>query len=274
MRSRRSFQRAFSALRTALIRCGLSTLLLRFGRLGLEETRRHLSFRHLPAGGAGLEIGALHCPLPLPSGSQAYYVDRCVPDVLRTLRADVGAAIVLPHLVTDGFSLECIADKSLDFVIANHVLEHSIDALGTLENWLRVLRPGGMLFVAVPIGARCFDRGRTVTSAAHFLEDHWLCSVGDAKAMRVRNRAHIEEYLAIAAPVLARQRGERWDGLYGERLEHEIERLLGCDSSQVHHHVFAADSFAVLLGLLGDRVCVECVVRSSVEIVGVVRKLF
>jgi len=272
MRSRRSFQRAFSALRAVLIRCGLSTLLLRFGRLGLEETRRHLSLRHLPVGGTGLEMGALHCPLPLPPGSKAYYVDRCVPDVLRTLRADVGAAIVVPHIVTDGFSLACIADRSQDFVLANHVLEHSTDALGTLENWLRVLRRGGKLFVAVPIGAHCFDRGRIVTPVAHFIEDRRLFALGDADALRVRNRAHIEEHLTIAAPVLARQRGERWQVLRGGRLECEIERLLGCDSSQIHHHVFTPHSFAALLGLLGERVCVECVARSSVEIVGVVRK--
>lgn len=273
MRSERSLtQRTWSALRTALIGCGLSEALLRRGLLGLDETRRHLALRHLPAGARGLEIGALHCPLPLPPGAQARYVDRHAPEALRTLRADAGAAIVTPDLLANGFALDCIAAASQDFVVANHVLEHAVDALGTLENWLRVLRPGGILFVAVPIGERCFDRGRAVTPVEHFLEDRRLVAAGDAAAMRGRNRAHVEEHLAIAAPALAREQGQPWSPLQGAAREREIERLLGADSSQIHHHVFTPDSFAALLGLLGEQPRIERVARSSVEIVGIARK--
>lgn len=266
-------QRIWSALRAALIGCGLSEALLRLGLLGLDETRRHLALRHLPTGGRGLEIGALHCPLPLPPGAQACYVDRHAPEALRTLRADAGAAIVTPDILADGFSLGCIADSSQDFVVANHVLEHAKDALGTLESWLRVLRPGGVLFVAVPRGERCADRGRAVTTVGHFLEDSRLVAAGDTDAMRARDRVHVEEHLAIAAPALARGRGEPWRRPQGDAHEREIVRLLGTDSSQIHHHIFTQDSFAALLGLLGEQARTERVARSSVEIVSIVRKL-
>lgn len=273
MRSERSFtQRSWSALRATLIGCGLSELLLRRGLLGLNETRRLLALRHLPAGARGLEIGALHCPLPLPPDAQARYVDCHAPEVLRTLRADAGDAIVTPHLLADGFSLACIASVSQDFVVANHVLEHAIDALGTLQNWLRVLRPGGVLFVAVPIGEHCFDRGRNITPAEHFLKDYLLVAAGDGQAMRERNRAHVEEHLAIAAPALAREQCQPWQQPQGAEREREIERLLGADSSQIHHHVFTQDSFTALLGLLVEQARIERVARSSVEIVGIVRK--
>ena len=274
MQSERSFtQRSWSALRATLIGCGLSEPLLRRGLLGLNETRRLLALRHLPAGARGLEIGALHCPLPLPPSAQARYVDRHFPEVLRTLRADAGDAIVTPDLLADGFSLDCIATVSQDFVVANHVLEHAVDALGTLENWLRALRPGGVLFVAVPIGERCFDRGRDITPAEHFLEDCRLVAAGDRQAMRERNRAHVEEHLAIAAPAIAREQCQPWLQPQGAEREREIERLLGADSSQIHHHVFTLDSFAALLGLLGEQTRIERIARSSVEIVGIVRKL-
>lgn len=273
MRSERSLtQQAWSALRTALIGCGLSGLLLRLGLLGLEETRRRLALRHLPSGAHGLEIGALHCPLPLPPGAQARYVDRHTPQTLRQLRADAGALIVTPDLLADGFELGCIAAASQDFVIANHVLEHAADALGTLANWLRVLRPGGILFVAVPRGERCFDRGRAVTPVAHFLDDSRLSAAGMHEAMRERNRAHVEEHLAISAPALAREQGVPWAPPQGVERERLVERLLGRDAGQIHHHVFTQDSFTALLALLGEQVRIERLARSSVEIVAIVRK--
>lgn len=273
MRSERTLaQQAWSALRAALAGLGLSEWLLAHGRLGLEATRRHLALRHLPAGGQGLEIGALHCPLPLPPSARARYVDRHTAEALRRLRADAGADIVDTDILADGFALACIAEASQDFVVANHVLEHAADALGTLEHWLRVLRPGGVLFVAVPIGARCFDRGRAVTTPQHFLDDRRLTAAGDRAAMRKRNRAHVEEHLDVAVPALARERGEAWMPLQGEAREREITRLLGADASQVHHHVFTTESFAALLGLLGPAARIERIARSSIEIVGIVRK--
>lgn len=266
-------QAVWSALRAALIAGGGAESLLRHGLLGLEATRQRLALRYLPPGGAGLEIGALHCPLPLPPGARARYVDRHAPAALRQLRREAGASLVVPDLLADGFTLACVAEASQDFVIANHVLEHATDALGTLDNWLRVLRPGGMLFVAVPIGARCFDRDRPVTTAEHFLEDRRLTSTGNREAMRNRTREHVEEHLAMAAPAIALQQGQPWQAPAGAAREREIERLLGRDASQIHHHVFTPASFATLLGLLGERARVERVARSSVEVVGIVRKL-
>lgn len=263
----------WSALRAAAIACGLSEWLLWHGRLGLVETRRHLALQHLPGDARGLEIGALHCPLPLPAGTRAYYVDRHAPDALRELRADAGPAIVTPDLLADGFALDCIVAASQDFIIANHVLEHAVDALGTLEHWLRALRPGGVLFITVPIGERCFDRGRAATTAEHFLEDRRLVASGEAVAMRARNRMHVDEHLAISAPALARAAGRPWHPLQGAAREQEIERLLDQDAGRIHHHVFTPSSFGTLLGLLGKQVRVERVAHSRVEALSIVRKV-
>jgi SAM-dependent methyltransferase len=267
------FRTIWSALRTAAIACGLSEWLLHHGRLGLEATRRHLALQYLPQHALGLEIGALHCPLPLPAGTRARYIDEHAPCALRTLRADAGPAIVTPDLLTDGFALDCIAAASQDFVIANHVLEHATDALGVLKNWLHVLRPGGILFVAVPIGVRCFDHGRAITPAEHFLEDHRLVTTGDIVSMRERNRLHVEEYLTIAAPAIARELGQAWVAPQGAAREREIARLLDGDASQIHHHVFSTGSFSTLLSLLGEDVQIERVAHSRIEVIGIVRKI-
>lgn len=41
--------------------------------------------------------------------------------------------------------------NEFDLVIASHIWEHMSDAQGTLNEWLRVLKPGGLLILGVPM---------------------------------------------------------------------------------------------------------------------------
>ena len=41
-------------------------------------------------------------------------------------------------------------DNYADTIIARHILEHCVNAIGALKNWKRILKPGGRLIVAVP----------------------------------------------------------------------------------------------------------------------------
>ena len=76
------------------------------------------------------------------------------------------------EIVDDGETLATLPDKSLDFVIANHMVEHSEDPIGTLKNHLRVLKPGGVLFWALPDMSHTFDRHRSLTTVEHLLRDY------------------------------------------------------------------------------------------------------
>ena len=74
-------------------------------------------------------------------------------------------------VVDDANYLKRFRDESLDFVVANHVLEHVVDFLGTLATFHRVLRKGGVAFVALP--DRRFnpeDRNRRTTQPMHHFE--------------------------------------------------------------------------------------------------------
>jgi len=53
-----------------------------------------------------------------------------------------------PH--GDAQTLDNVLDASFDFLYSSHCLEHMRDARDALANWLRVVKPGGHLVIAVP----------------------------------------------------------------------------------------------------------------------------
>jgi SAM-dependent methyltransferase len=151
-----------------------------------EGVRRRLAAQYLS--GSGLEIGALHMPLHTPSGASVRYVDRMhVPELRHHYPELNDFDLVTPDIIDDGETLASIPDASVDFVIANHMIEHCEDPIGTLKNQLRALRRGGILYMAVPDCRQTFDRNRPVTSLAHVQRDH---EEGPAWSHRV----HYEEW--------------------------------------------------------------------------------
>ena len=55
-------------------------------------------------------------------------------------------------LGTEAYPLPQYADNSVEVIRASHVLEHFsfVDAQLALNEWCRVLKPGGKIFVSVP----------------------------------------------------------------------------------------------------------------------------
>ena len=43
-----------------------------------------------------------------------------------------------------------IGNASLDFVVGMHVLEHTTNFLGAVEQWVRVTKPGGLILIGLP----------------------------------------------------------------------------------------------------------------------------
>jgi ubiquinone/menaquinone biosynthesis C-methylase UbiE len=59
----------------------------------------------------------------------------------------------------DAQYLAGVADCSVDFVHSSHCLEHMRDPLEALQNWFRVLKPGGYLVCVVP-DEDLYEQGR------------------------------------------------------------------------------------------------------------------
>lgn len=207
--------------------------------------------------GEGLEIGALHMPVRLPRGAKVRYVDYQDSAQQRETYPELAWVPVVPvHLVADGQTLAGVEPGSVDFVIANHVIEHCEDPLGAIEHWIRVLRPGGVLYLGVPDKRHTFDRDRPLTSVQHVLADH-------------RQGAE-------------RSRAAHWDEL--TRLvyrvpEEEREAFIARNVSigqHPHYHVWTRESFEEMLAACGRElrwpIRVEEVRSIGGEFIAILRK--
>jgi SAM-dependent methyltransferase len=136
-----------------------------------EQIRRGVAEASIA--GHGIELGALHSPFPVPSTARVEYVDRLSTPQLRAEYPELAdLPLVDVDRVDDGERLATVADRSQDFVIASHFLEHCEDPVGTIEAHLRVLRPGGVLLLALPDRRRGIDRHRDATTLEHLVADH------------------------------------------------------------------------------------------------------
>lgn len=181
-------------------------------------SREFLSRRYLR--GSGLEIGALHDPLPVSSRARVRYVDRMSVSDLRLHYPELrDLKLVEPDIIDNGETLASIGDQSQDFVVANHFLEHTEDPIGTLKTFLRVLRPGGILYIALPNKTETFDRERPVTPFEHLVADHIEGPSGSRKE-------HFKEWVKFVDPPSS-----------GESIEAKAKVLDEKDYS-IHFHVW------------------------------------
>lgn len=155
-----------------------------------------------------------------------------------------GSKVVETDFIEDGFTLASFADNSVDFVIANHVLEHSSNPLGTLQNWSRVLKDNGVLFVSVPNYKKCFDKVRTLTLLEHIVQDHGGAITGP-ESLKQKNREHYREWIEISLPNARRTNN-------AIQLPKSHERDAWIDSmletgDEIHFHTFNYSLFKNML---------------------------
>ncbi len=171
-----------------------------FDGLGIADL---LAIRYLE--GTGIEIGALEAPQIVSTAATVRYVDRATTEELRRIYGEVDASsIVEVSIVDDGQTLATIVDDSVDFVIANNVIEHVEDPVGALANWHRVTRIGGVVLLRVPNPRESYDRGRELTTSAHLEADHRHGPAGSRAEHYLDWSTVVEGHRGEAANVRAR----------------------------------------------------------------------
>ncbi len=123
----------------------------------------------------GIEIGALHSPYNNKNSKlKIRYVDRMTTEELRKQYPELNSYhLVTPDIVDDGEKLTTIPNNSLDFIIANHFLEHCENLLKTVEAHLQKLKLGGLLYYYVPNKDYTFDKKRKITTIDHILDEYY-----------------------------------------------------------------------------------------------------
>lgn len=203
--------------------------------------------------GAGIEIGALHNPLNL-SGlpvTEIRYVDRMSNRELRLQYPELKYLKLVPvDIIDDGEVLGKIEKGSLDFIIANHFLEHARNPLGCIENWLSKLKPGGIIFMAAPDKKYTFDVDRELTPLDHLVEDYRSSSKERLKP----DRQHYKEWATLV------------DKVPVDEIEGHVRKLMEADYS-IHFHTYTLQSFLEMLDYLKRKRKLPFEIRETVDAV-------
>lgn len=191
------------------------------------KIREVLSGRYIV--GKGIEIGALHNPLAVSTNTSVKYVDRMSKDELRKQYPELnGQNLVDVDIIDNGETLSTIMDSTQDFVIANHFLEHCQNPLLTIKNMLRVVKTGGVVYLAVPDKRYTFDIDRPVTKFEHIEKDY----INGAESSTF---AHFEEWV------------EYVDKIKDPKTKKDrIKFLIDMDYS-IHFHVWTQNEILELL---------------------------
>jgi SAM-dependent methyltransferase len=229
--------------------------------LHLLPLRTELSYRYLL--GSGIEIGALQNPLSLRPDTHVRYADRLNLAQARAHYPELKDHLLVdPIVICEADKLSPIADGSIDFVIANHVLEHMRDPLGAIREWLRVVRPGGHIYVAIPEHTNPLDRLRSVTPFDHLIADF------EKRANRKKfDREHYREWIAST----------RADLSAAERTKAELQLI--SKGYAIHFHTFTAEIYSRLLQEAARRFSAEVIAfhrDADLEVpedIGVLRKV-
>lgn len=213
--------------------------------------------------GEGLEIGGLHQPLAMPPHAQVRYVDRMRTEDLRREYVELAEwDLVEVDVVDDGELLETIPPESQDFIVANHFLEHCQNPIGTIETHLGKLKPGGVLFYAVPDKRYTFDFRRPVTPIEHMVADY------EQGPERSRSD-HYEEWaqLVLGGPADG-PKTEEWTAGQKQHLEET--------GYSIHFHVWTQAEFLELIlacrERFGQAFDVEAAAGQAIEYIVVLRK--
>lgn len=125
--------------------------------------------------------------------------------------------------ICDAVDLSMIPSGKYDFVVSCNNLEHIANPLKAMNEWIRVTKSDGLVFLVLPNKRINFDYRRSVTSFDHLLSDY-------SSDMKEDDMTHIDEILKTHNLIL--------DPLAGSLEKFRERALKNYENRALHHHVF------------------------------------
>jgi SAM-dependent methyltransferase len=191
----------YRSLHADLAQMSEAELLDHYENFGREEGRVANGLRDrddfaglIPSSATVLEIGPFWHPVL--RGPSVSYFDVSSQEELHARATLLGLDPAgIPHIdyisATGDLS---IIDRSFDFVISSHCLEHQPDLVGHLQAVEKILRPEGAYFLLVPDKRYCFDHFIPLSNLAEVVvahherrKIHTLRSVIECRALTTHN---------------------------------------------------------------------------------------
>lgn len=210
----------------------------------------------------GLEIGPSHHPIVSKrEGYNVEIVDWLDQQGLREHYkghgVDLDAIEEVDYVWKGGSYYQLIGKKEYyDYIIASHMIEHTTDFLGFLQDCSKMLKPDGVLRLAVPDKRYCFDHFRDVTGLAEVLNNFYQPNT-------LQLEGNVAEY---HMNVVSYKNKISWDKEFGRfsnlasnrkhySFVHSLEqvketmRLVNEEKEyrDIHHYVFTPSSFELLI---------------------------
>ena len=132
--------------------------------------------KYLNLDALGLEIGPSHNPLlPKSAGFKVDVLDHLSQaDLKQKYQGHLGVQIENIEPVDYIWSGEPISELTgqdrYDWVLASHVLEHIPDVITFINEIEKILKPEGLLALALPDKRRCFDYYNSITATGDVLD--------------------------------------------------------------------------------------------------------
>lgn len=158
--------------------------------------------------------------------------------------------------VCDATDMSSLKDESYDFVLACHVMEHIANPLKALNQWKRLVKPGGAVLIVLPHKSRTFDIRRPFTTMQHLVDDF-------EKQTPETDLTHLDEVLKL--------HDWRRDLGGGGAEQFRARCLENIKNRCIHHHVYSPEVLAQCFRFCGMET-VNLTVEYPCHIVGMGRK--
>jgi len=116
----------------------------------------------------GIEIGASRRDFGLRT-QKGSYANVDIIDAETRAKEKGWSESRLVNILSPGDDLP-FKDEVFDYVFNSHVLEHIFDPIKAVEEWLRVVKKGGIIFMVIPHKERTFDKNRDLSPYQELIE--------------------------------------------------------------------------------------------------------